>query len=576
MSWERDPTIRSMLIMLDAVHKMFANSTNYYEKLTSVDKPLITFQFIELQNFGLSDSLYIKMNARGIELTTFEVFKAKFEQLLEAYDQKHGSTLKDNFALKIDTVWTDLFWAYRDTRTQLFDEKLMNFIRILATNEYALSSDRVLDNLRELVSSSPLNFDDFKRLDCLDDNFIVSFIMTLDVLKAPGLDGIKTYLPDTLLLNESELFRKAMERNLSYPERVQLWALYKYLSKYPGDHNLSEWIRVIRNLTENTRIDEIPDYVAAIESVAEILNYGNQILPYIADSSHQIRGFLAIQIQEERVKALLIMKGEEWKRAIINIENHGYFKGQIGFLLSFSGILEFFLKDQTLGWSAEDDKAYLAKFLAYSEKAESVFGSSGLNEYDDYLFERALLSIGNYTLVKGRNNSFLIDFDRDIGWKRLLRDDSNKRNYVKELFDGIETSQIRTDLQKFVGKYAVNDWRRYFIEFPEMIRACGWNKFIRWESQNNILLLERTQTNGQHREYYSYALCIRLKNMGNSVNYISSYSVDNYAYISNINGYAVSVYYNIAGQYVVEYEDSKNFFSSQDEVLAYLKNKSIV
>ena len=576
LSWERDPTIKSMLTMLDAIHEMFAESSGYYEKLTSVDKPLVTFQFIELQNFGLSDSLYIKMNARGMELTAFEAFKAKLEQLLEAYDQAYGSKLKDEFALKIDTVWTDLFWAYRDRTTQLFDEKLMNFIRVLATNEYALRPNHVFENLRQLVWASRLNFDDFKRLNCLDENFIKSLIRTLDILAEPGLGGIKRYLPDTQLLNESDLFQKAIEKDVSYPERVQLWALYKYSSRYLVDQQFVEWIRVIRNLTENTRIDEIPDYVAAVESVSEILNYGTQIVPYIADSSHQIKGFLAIQVQEERVKALLIMKSEEWKQAITNIENHGYFKGQIGFILSFCGILEFFLENQNLNWSAQDDKVFLEKFLNYSEKAGSVFSSSGLNHYDDFLFERALLCKGAYTLVKGRNNSFLIDSDRDIGWKRLLRDDSKKRDYVKELFDSIGTSQIETDLQKIIDESNVTDWRRYFIEFPEMLRACGFNKFIRWEGINDILLMERTQTNGEHREYYSYALCVRLRKMGNFVVYISSYSVDDYAYISKINEYSIDITYNYSGQYVIGHGNSRTYCSSQDEVLEYLKNRSIV
>lgn len=214
--------------------------------------------------------------------------------------------------------------------------------------------------------------------------------------------------------------------------------------------------------------------------------------------------------------------------------------------------------------------------MVYSEKAASVFGPSGLNEYDDFLFERALLSIGDYTLVKGRNNSFLIDSDRDIGWKRLLRDDNRKRSYVKELFDSIGTSQIETDLQKIVDESRVTDWRRYFIEFPEMLRVCGFNKFIRWESINDILLMERTQTNGEHREYYSYALCIRLRKMGNDVYYTPSYSVDVYAYISNINEYSIDITYNYAGQYVIEYGNSKTYYGSQDEVLEYLKNKNIV
>jgi hypothetical protein len=122
----------------------------------------------------------------------------------------------------------------------------------------------------------------------------------------------------------------------------------------------------------------------------------------------------------------------------------------------------------------------------------------------------------------------------------------------------------------------VTDWRRYFIEFPEMIRACGWNKFIRRQSPNDILLLERTQTNGEHREYYSYALCVRLRKMGNDVYYTPSYSVDVYAYISNINELSINITYNYAGQYVIEYENSKTYYSSQDEALEYLKNKNIV
>lgn len=578
ISWEKDPTIKSMLIMLDAMHKKFVNSYNLFEKLTNGDKPLITFQFIELENFGLSDSLYIRMNARGIELTTFEAFKAKFEQRLEEYDQIHGSKLKGDFAFKIDTAWTDLFWAYKNEETKLFDDKFMHFIRVLATNEYALSPDHSSENLGTLVSRSPLNFDDFKRLDCLDDNFIESFIRILDVFAERGRGGIKRHLPDTQLLDESELFRKAIgEIRISYSDRVQLWALYKYLTNYPDDQQLSEWIRVIRNLTENHRIDEIEHYEAALKSVAELLNHGNKILPYIADSSHQISGFFTTQVLEERVKALLIMKGEEWRRAITNIENHGYFKGQIGFILKFSGIFEFFSRDQTLDWSAEDNEAYLKKFLVYSEKAETVFGPSGLKEeYDDFLFERALLSIGNYTLAKGPNRSFLIDLDRDIGWKRLLRDDSVQRSYVKELFDNVEASQIETDLQRIVDKSKVNDWRRYFIEFPEMIQKCGYYKFIRWGSPDNILLLERTQTNGKHREYYTYALSIRLREMGNDAVYNPSRSVDIKACISEINGHAIKIEYYIYGEYVVAYGNSSNNFSSQDKVIEYLKKNKLL
>ena len=66
LSWKRDLTIKSMLTMLDAIQQTFQNKTKVWEKLNN-----ISFHYIELQNFGLSDDLYIKMNARGKSLTDF-------------------------------------------------------------------------------------------------------------------------------------------------------------------------------------------------------------------------------------------------------------------------------------------------------------------------------------------------------------------------------------------------------------------------------------------------------------------------------------------------------------------------
>ncbi len=577
ISWEKDPTIKSMLVMLDAIHEMFAETSNLYEKLSNSDNSLISFQFIELKDFGLSDSLYIKMNARGKELTAFENFKAKFEQLLEKHDKENSSNLKDEFSLKIDTVWTDLFWRYRDTTTQLYDEKIMNFIRILATNRYALKSEHnTPKNLKELITSQSLNFYHFVEFGCFDAQFIYELINTLDTLTNDGTNGIKEYLPDNQLLDEYVLFKKVIDDNITYPERIQFFALYNYLIQYGDDDQLLEWVRIIRNLTENTRIDEILDYVAALKSVNEMLPFGRDIVSFIADSSNEIRGFLAIQVKEERIKALLILKSEEWKQAIIQIENHGYFKGQIGFILNFSGITDSFKKNENLNWSGQDDQVFFQKFLKYSEKAESIFNDSGLKKFNDFLFERALLCKGDYLLNKGRNYSFLIDSDRDIGWKRLLRDDNENRDYVRQLFDSIDTSQIQRDLQKIIDKADVSDWRKYFIEYPEIIGVCGFNKFIRWESENDILLLQRTQTNGYHTEYYSYALYIRLKKMGNQVWYHGDYSVDYPKHIAKINGHEIKISYQDNVKYSVKYSGKTNYYTSQDDVIAFLIDKNIL
>ena len=96
--------------MLDVINEKFHSSQDYFDKLISLDKPPITFQFIKLENFGLTDNLYIKMNARGKSLSDFENFKAKFEKFL---DQNHKA-LKDEFSNKIDGIWTDLLWKHKE------------------------------------------------------------------------------------------------------------------------------------------------------------------------------------------------------------------------------------------------------------------------------------------------------------------------------------------------------------------------------------------------------------------------------------------------------------------------------
>ena len=71
-SFKLDPTVQSMLLMLDAIHAAYGNEKkNLFPALNK-----IVFYVLPLDGFDLSDELYIKMNARGKQLTYFENFKA--------------------------------------------------------------------------------------------------------------------------------------------------------------------------------------------------------------------------------------------------------------------------------------------------------------------------------------------------------------------------------------------------------------------------------------------------------------------------------------------------------------------
>lgn len=137
-AWKQDPTIQSMLRMLggtkkadkkgediDGIEEIFQGTSEdnfkvYWENLTQ--KETIVFYHLPLKDFGLSDDLYIKMNARGKQLTSFENFKAdligyitkQFEdESLEESEQAKWKELLDpqnGIPIKLDTEWTDIFW----------------------------------------------------------------------------------------------------------------------------------------------------------------------------------------------------------------------------------------------------------------------------------------------------------------------------------------------------------------------------------------------------------------------------------------------------------------------------------
>lgn len=57
--WKDDPTISSMLVMLDAIDERFKDVPNIWEQL---ENKAITFYFLPIRDMGLTDELYIKMN----------------------------------------------------------------------------------------------------------------------------------------------------------------------------------------------------------------------------------------------------------------------------------------------------------------------------------------------------------------------------------------------------------------------------------------------------------------------------------------------------------------------------------
>ena len=129
LDWEKDPTISSMLVMLDAIDNTFKDVDNLWEKLK--DK-CITFYFLPIKDMGLTDELYIKMNSRGKPLTLFEHFKAELEREVRSIDEN----LANRIIGKIDRDWTDLLWEYRNSGSEsggdnIIDDKFLRYFKFI-------------------------------------------------------------------------------------------------------------------------------------------------------------------------------------------------------------------------------------------------------------------------------------------------------------------------------------------------------------------------------------------------------------------------------------------------------------
>ncbi len=137
--WKYDPTIIAMISMINFMEEKLQNYSiedisAMLERLCS-DRNVISFDELNMTDYDLTDSLYINMNARGKQLTSYENWKSEFIKFLETKygdeeyikaDKNRKSTsysYKDYFCYSIEHQWTDLFWTYLKEEYLNLDEK---------------------------------------------------------------------------------------------------------------------------------------------------------------------------------------------------------------------------------------------------------------------------------------------------------------------------------------------------------------------------------------------------------------------------------------------------------------------
>lgn len=527
LSWKKDPTIKAMLVMLNSIEERLNVKSDeelkkFWQKLTS-ENPPITFHFKQLNDIGLTDDLYIKMNARGKELTDFENFKARFEKHIKNNKWETDSlNPTDTFFHNVDTAWTDLFWKHRGF-DNLIDNEFIKFVTGVAINSYAQYLDIIKDSEDEQNTRTALEKKSKGKIteDAVKKERIERRITTLfnnptdvspndfptkntfeylkkcfDIYSKNQNDKLfPRHLPlwdfvkneKDIIKNNQDIgnnlfieFIKNSASETTYKQRVLFYAQTQYLlSTQTMDSELfSEWMRVVRNIVQNATIDSASAFIGAIGLINEISKGSQNIYKYLAQNNIQ-SGFASNQTLEEVLKSSIIEKNSNNKQVIFATEDINFFKGRITFALY---CVDFENTDNNFDSNLLNSiyKVVCEHLSSYdiSNKFRSALLTVRKNDYYDYW--------GTWSYGTDSHKRCLIEstFDLKGNFTHGIYKD-----YLKDLLLMLVNKPLDRIIDEYICPQEMPNWKCRLIKEPQLLDNHCQSHFFGISNDNNYCYL---------------------------------------------------------------------------------------
>jgi len=471
-AWKHDPTVKGMLNTLDTIHELLKDKKISEERYWQpLEEGAVTFYWLDLEEHQLTDELYLKMNARGKQLSNFENFKASLVKRIADNGWEENTTKKKSFSFKMDTIYTDLFWEYRGGKT-IIDEEAMNFFAGMAMIAHALKEKNDYERIEYLyynplsVTASDFSVGDFE-----------SFKKFLDFYSNTDL-SIETPLWDKDFKANSvkTFFKIFIKDNKSfYKQRVFFYTISLLFKKIEDKAKREDFIRVVRNIIENVPINSKETFVYAIKLMSELLKGVQDIYSYISKTAIQ-SNFASYQVTQEKQKAERIVANPEWKDVIWEAEDHPMFKGDIGFLLL-------------------ETENNLSLFKKRYEVAKEMFEEKGVKgKYrENALLIRALVSrFDNWGLFWNLNYD-----STAFNWKTYIlrtvykeKDNAITKHFLTLLDKEDKLEQFITEdspLKEENEHFELRKKTHENLYQTELLAAICEECYLRWEYDNYIL-----------------------------------------------------------------------------------------
>lgn len=372
LSFDKDNSVRGMLRMLDAIYDRYQESENkdvLYDNLEN-----IKFYELDLDDFGLTEEIYVKMNARGLQLTPFENFKADLVKLLkdESIAEFHKEVEMDiagrpmvpyylSISQKIDNRWTDIFWSKEDADGRDYCFRFFRFFYRFFATKYFLEIQKDLrpDDFRpnampgrregdiwnflweqsDKQDKAYFGFKYYKEFFTANPAYMTEIEHILDIFSSP--EYYQVIKDEAIYPWEKDDKHQAYFFGPKYQltDAVYFAAVCEYIKRSTDDfgiNNFKRWMRVVRNIVENILFRNVDEIIRLIRRLTQILDLPEAMTDiYHALANDTIGERETRTLKEEIQKAQIIVNNREqdWETAFTQAELHPFFRGSIGFML---------------------------------------------------------------------------------------------------------------------------------------------------------------------------------------------------------------------------------------------------
>jgi len=502
-SYDFDPTIRSILNVLDRIQVVFKDTNDIWDRLTC-DRKRIGFDYLPMNDYKLSDELYIKMNSRGKFLTRYELFKS---DLLGYIQDKFGIEERRKFSIWTDVNLTNIAWRLKkegkDKKDNDIDDYLLDFYQNIfnylhyLNKEGKIAKKASFENVLETKDDWALFKDILNTIENSSEKELYnqewdSFFYVDDIVL--GKEGLIRLFTDR---EKDHVFKRAFTKgNLMNAEYLYLHSMI-LLNQNKFDFGKTfKKLRIIRNVVVNS------NFYMREENLHTMLYV---LTAFLNDEEFITTGigpkviFQESQVNEEIEKQKLNDKAYD---DLLVYENHLFLKASVGLFMS-TGKLDILPKFSRLFSDKSDVLTRDLNRAMLLDDKEYMQYTTSMEPSDSYPTHRKRL----FAIRHDYWNSFLtLNSDRhnqeailDIIAKDTFPDSPDKlKEYILEGLKNVDTQ----------------NWKYYIIKYPYHSLVNWTQGYFHWDDMDDksleaVIMRSSTHPIGDNDFYNEWRLLNR-------------------------------------------------------------------